>query len=74
MVIGLVSARPDVGCDGLGQRLLLELHVRLQVHGCGLDQFVAQPQRDDGAVGAVVEQVHRKGMTEHMWRDAFTCQ
>ena len=31
LAIGLVSARPDVGCDGLGQRLLLELHVRLQV-------------------------------------------
>ena len=74
MVVGLVSARPNVGDVGLCQRLLLELHVRLQVHGSGLDRFVAQPQCDNGAIDTVVEQVHGEGVSKHMWRDVFDRQ
>ena len=32
----------------------------------GLDQFVAQPQGDDGTVDAMVEQIHGEGVAEHI--------
>lgn len=66
MVVGLVSARPDVGGVGLRQSLLLERHVGLEIDGGGFDRLVAQPQSDDRAVDAVMEEVHRQGMAKDM--------
>ena len=71
MVAGLVSAYLRVRSVGLRQGLLFEPHVRLQIHGGGLDRLVTQPQGYDGTVDAVVEQIHGQGMAEYVWRDMF---
>lgn len=52
----------------LRQSLLLELHVGLKIDGGGFDRLVAQPQSNDRAVDAVLEQVHCQGMPQDMRR------
>ena len=51
------------------QRLLLQAHVGVQVHLCGLDRFVPKPQSNDGAVNAIVEKVHGGPVSQHVGAD-----
>ena len=41
-----------------GERGFLKLHVGVQVYRCGLNLFVPEKQRDDGAIGTPAEQTH----------------
>ena len=37
----------------------------------GLDRLVTEQQRDYGAVDTVLQQLHRRGVTQHMGRDTL---
>ena len=46
----------------------------MQVDVRGLDAFVSEPKRDGGGVHASLEQLHRVGVAEDMWRDLLAVE
>ena len=54
---------------GFGECGFLKFQVGVKIHLCRLHGFVSQPQRDDRPVHSVLQQVHRRGMAEHVRRD-----
>ena len=59
-----LSARPSrytVGCP---------YNIRLQIDVRRGRALVPEPQRDDGDIDSGLEQVHRRGVADRMWRDA----
>ena len=67
MIVRPVAAYGGIGGSSFGQRLFFELHIRLQVDGSGFHRFMAEPERDHGAVDTVVQEIHRKGVSKHVW-------
>ena len=65
-----------VGLQGgcLGQRLFFQIEIGVQIDIGGLDGLVAEPKRDNGTVDAVLQQVHRRGVTRHVRRHTFLLQ
>jgi len=53
---------------------LFRREVGVQVHLCGLDLLVAEPQRDHGGVDPCVQQAHRGGVAEHVRSDRLLAQ
>ena len=45
---------------GFGERLFFQLKVRVQVRLSRVHMFMAEPQRDDGAIHAMLQQIHSK--------------
>ena len=74
MIVWSVSACGSIGGRRFCQRGFLELHIGLQINGRRLDELVAQPERDHGTVDAVVKQVHRQRVPQHVGRHVFTGQ
>jgi hypothetical protein len=56
------------------KRCFLELHIGMQIDRCRLDRLVAQPKRDHGTVDAVVKQVHRQRVPQHVGRHVLAGQ
>jgi len=75
LVLGPVSTRRwSVRWSGLCQRLFLEREVGLEVHLGGFDRFVAQPEGNDGAVYARLQQFHGRRVSQYVRRDVFLQQ
>ena len=74
MIVGSVSACVSIGGRRFCQRGFLELHIGMQINGRRLDGLVAQPKRDHGTVDAMVKQVHRQRVPQHVGRHVFTGQ
>ena len=54
-----------------GERPLLEGEVSVQVHLGGLDRLVPEPEGDDSAIDAAPEQLHRRGVAQHVGSHAL---
>ncbi len=67
---------PTVVCHGTGSRqgALLQRDVRVDVHLGGFHTLVPQPERNDGAVDAIVQKLHGGGVPQHVRRDALVRQ
>jgi hypothetical protein len=44
------------------ENLFLQRHIRVQVHLYRFERLMTEPQSNDGAINAMVEQVHGKRM------------
>ena len=64
-----VSGRPAVKWFGFGERLFFQFEAGVKVNLRCVHPFMAQPQRDDGAVNATLQQVHGGAVSQHMWGD-----
>jgi hypothetical protein len=58
----------------LRQSSLLEGEVRVQIGLRRLDRFVAEPQRDHGAVDACLQELHRSAVPQHVRRHPLGLQ
>ena len=73
-VAGSVARYRDVLGSRCGERALLQLHVCVQINGCGLGRFVPEPECDHGLFGAVVKQVHCQGVAKYVRSHALACE
>ena len=71
LVVGLELPRLAVERDGLGEDLLFQRQVSVEVDLGGVDGLVPQPERDHGLLHAGVQQVHRRGVPQAVERDVF---
>jgi hypothetical protein len=67
MLARAVRGRSTLERAGLRERPLLHRQRRLQVDLRRLDRLVAEPQRNDRAVDARMEQVHRGGVPQAVY-------
>ena len=58
----------------LGERLLFQREIRMEINLCRFYGFMAQPQGDDRTVDAVLQEVHGQAVTQHMGGDALVLQ
>ena len=56
---------------GLRHRFFLHLDIGMDIHLSAFDGLMAQPERDHGAVHAVLEQLHGRAVTQHVGRYAL---
>ena len=56
---------------GLGESLLFEFKISMEIHLGGLRRFMAKPKGDYRAVYAVLKELHGGRVTEHMGCDAL---
>src|SRR5487761_1334869 len=67
-----ISARACSWRRRLGERLLLETEVGVEVHAVGrADVLVAEPEGDGGGVDTMAEQVHGAAVTQRVGRDVL---
>jgi len=53
------------------ERFLLQTHVRMKIRLRCLHGSVPQPERDHGAIRAVLQKVHGCGVTQYVRRDSL---
>src|SRR5258705_1598441 len=53
----------------MGERLLLESHVGVEIHLVRLQGLVAEPERNDAAVHALSQHLHRGRVAQRMGSD-----
>jgi integrase/recombinase XerD len=66
LVIGPESRDPGLARFDLVQCCLLDVEVRIEIDLRGLDRLMAEPQRDDAAVGAGLKQLHGRRVAQHV--------
>ena len=58
MIGRAVSGRPSVERLGFGERLFFEFEAGVEINLSRIHSFMSEPQRDDGAINAALQQVH----------------
>ena len=69
-----IPARRAVWRCRSSERSLLESEVGVQIHLCGLDALMPEPERDDCGVDAGVQESHRGGVAQPVHGDAFVAE
>jgi hypothetical protein len=58
----------------MGESLLFELHVGVQVDLGGICRFMAEPEGDHAQVHTTPEEIHGGRVPQSVWRYRFLCE
>src|SRR3982750_1604158 len=71
LVVGPISSGSDAQWLCARERLLLQTQIRVEIHLCGLDRFMPQPESNHRAVHSMLKKVHGCRVAQHGWADFF---
>src|SRR2546425_9931611 len=74
LIAGMVPGGTALGRAGLGERSFFHRERRLQINLSGFPRFMAEPQRNDRAIDACLEQVHGRGVPQAVYAHALVRQ